>query len=127
MDARVKEIEARLKEAVDPEYSGRESIALRASVADIPYLLTALREVLEREKSQRWIPVSERLPEIEDGLESSKTVNVYCPAMRNIYAAHWCKRGAWLIAGAYQELREAVTLWMPLPAPPAKEESNEHK
>ena len=50
MNARVKEIEARLKEAVDPEYSGRESIALRASVADIPYLLTALCESAEREK-----------------------------------------------------------------------------
>ena len=126
MDAKLKEIEARHEKALKPENYMRRDVLLRESVADIPWLCAKLRESEEREKklveAQRWIPVSERLPEIEDGLESSKTVNVYCPAMRNIYAAHWCKRGAWLIAGAYQELREAVTLWMPLPAPPAKEE-----
>ena len=64
MDARVKEIEARLKEAVDPEYSGRESIALRASVADIPYLLTALRESEEREK--KLVEAAEQLADAMD-------------------------------------------------------------
>ena len=93
MDARVKEIEARLKEAVDPEYSGRESIALRASVADIPYLLTALREVLEREK--KLVAAAEKaqnewLKLYESHCLGRHAVRQFCPVCvdgRSIYAA----------------------------------------
>lgn len=67
---------------------------------------------------QKWIPVSERLPNVFEG------VLAYCPKHRNTYLLYINARGEWhffdkTVAGAL--LDEAVTHWMPLPEPPKEE------
>ena len=61
--------------------------------------------------AQRWIPVSERLPE-RDGfylvLENVNQVAGYY---------HWCKVFGWNTDGGRTNI-QSVTHWMPLPEPP---------
>ena len=61
--------------------------------------------------AQRWIPVSERLPE-RDGfylvLENVNQVAGYY---------HWCKVFGWNTDGGRTNI-QSVTHWMPLPKPP---------
>lgn len=73
--------------------------------------VAALREQEER----RWIPVTERLPNVFEG------VLAYCPKRRNTYLLYINARGEWhffdrTVAGAL--LDEAVTHWMTMPEPP---------
>lgn len=91
-------------------FSGEE--AVKKAVDDACILaVAALREQEER----RWIPVTDRLPNIFEG------VLAYCPKRRNTYLLYINARGEWhffdkTVAGAL--LDEAVTHWMPLPKPP---------
>lgn len=73
--------------------------------------VAALRE----QEQRRWIPVSERLPNVFEG------VLAYCPKNRNTYLLYINARGEWhffdkTVVGAL--LDEAVTHWMPLPELP---------
>jgi hypothetical protein len=65
--------------------------------------------------AQRWIPVSERLPE-RDGfylvLENVNQVAGYY---------HWCKVFGWNTDGGRTNI-QSVTHWMPLPEPPEVKE-----
>ena len=64
------------------------------------------------DKSQMWIPVSERLP------ETYHSVLVYCPDYKNTITV-WYNGEEWLIAGTYGlEIEERISHWMPLPQPP---------
>lgn len=67
---------------------------------------------------QKWIPVTERLPNIFEG------VLAYCPKRRNTYLLYLNARGEWhffdkTVSGAL--LDEDVTHWVPLPTPPKGE------
>ena len=70
--------------------------------------------ISELEAAQRWIPVSERLPE-RDGfylvLENVNQVAGYY---------HWCKVFGWNTDGGRTNI-QSVTHWMPLPEPPEVE------
>lgn len=87
---------------------------------DIPYLLVQLaerdKEIERLRKAQRWIPVSERLPEV-DKEYGDVDVLVYTDE-GIIEATTYDKDDGW---GLWVEAGE-VTHWMPLPEPPGKGE-----
>ena len=82
--------------------------------------LDALRaRVAELEAAQRWIPVTERLPE-ENRLVQVYNGSVTCGILREPQIIG----GGWMIAFDYSgvlEFQFPVTHWMPLPQPPEKE------
>jgi len=93
-------------------------------------ILDALQGIpaLLAEVERRWIPVSERLPDIEAGCTGSALVLV-CrygaeagPCIIN--TAYLCGEDWYDENGYYQFL--GITHWMPLPAPP-KEAAHEQK
>lgn len=61
---------------------------------------------------------------VEDGIKAYGIVNVYCPAVKRVYAAFWSDlKSAWIIAGINSPVRLVVlphepTHWMPTPEPP---------
>ena len=69
-------------------------------------------------RSQRWIPVTERLPE-DDIPQGRKTVTVLvCSEARRVQIAsrvYWPKKDAWRWS---KMMNNYVTHWMPLPEPP---------
>ena len=94
-------------------FRGKEA-AIKAVEDACILAVAALRE----QEQRRWIPVSERLPNVFEG------VLAYCPKRRNTYLLYINARGEWhffdkTVAGAL--LNEAVTNWMPLPEPPKED------
>lgn len=94
-------------------FRGKE--AATKAVEDACILAVA---ALREQEQRRWIPVSERLPNVFEG------VLAYCPKNRNTYLLYINARGEWhffdkTVAGAL--LDEAVTHWMPLPEPPKED------
>ena len=71
------------------------------------------KRVAELEAAQRWIPVSERLP------EENVTVLVVTKRNRNPVVA-WMRLGFWRSRGV--DFALSVTHWMPLPQPPEVQE-----
>ena len=77
-------------------------------------------ELLER----RWIPVTERLPELQSwgasevvlGLIKSENVPLL-NKLHNLTLCVYCDNGIWSMPGRYV----AITHWMPLPEPPEEE------
>jgi hypothetical protein len=63
------------------------------------------------EKPNKWIPVSERLP------EDKQSVLVWCPQYKNIYCAYLEKEQWWIFGAFVQMVPNAVVAWMPLPEP----------
>lgn len=105
---------------------------------DIPWLLTQLaereREIERMQEAQRWIPVTERLPEetecgtdvlvaikYGDELDSDKTITC-CGYLLDgewwTYREHDCGR----VGSKPLNKGDKVVYWMPLPAPPEKGE-----
>lgn len=74
---------------------------------------------------QRWIPVSERLPEDEDDGETVLAV-VFGKPHKNITLHHaimtaeYFYQGGWLVEEYPEWENPTVTHWMPLPEPPEK-------
>lgn len=74
-------------------------------------------ELLER----RWIPVTERLPELQSWGASTVVLglikNENAPALNKLHdltLCVYCDNGIWSMPGRYV----AITHWMPLPEPP---------
>jgi hypothetical protein len=63
------------------------------------------------EKPNKWIPVSERLP------EDKQSVLVWCPQYKNIYCAYLEKERWWIFGAFVQIVPNEVVAWMPLPLP----------
>ena len=85
--------------------------------------IAALQQEIEKLRAQlpRWIPVDERLPELQNwgastvvlGLIKSKNA----PSLNKLYdltLCVYCDNGIWSMPGRYV----AITHWMPLPEPP---------
>ena len=71
--------------------------------------LRAVARIAELEEKQRWIPVSERLP--EDGKP------VWVCTIWNEQHSGFLIDGVWV--GLFRDFREGeITHWMPLPEPP---------
>ena len=88
--------------------------------------IAALQQEIEKLRAQlpRWIPVEERLPELQNwgastvvlGLIKSKNA----PSLNKLYdltLCVYCDNGIWSMPGRYV----AITHWMPLPEPPEVE------
>jgi hypothetical protein len=73
--------------------------------------MEALELVKQIEPEQKWIPVSERLP------EDSYAVLVWCPERKNIYCAYLEKEQWWIFGAFVQIVPNEVVAWMPLPEP----------
>lgn len=61
--------------------------------------------------ANRWIPVSERLP------EEKQAVLVWCHQYKNIYCAYLEKKQWWIFGAFVQIVPSEVVAWMPLPKP----------
>ena len=77
-------------------------------------------ELLER----RWIPVTERLPELQSWGASEVVLGLIksenAPSLNklhNLTLCVYCDNGIWSMPGRYV----AITHWMPLPEPPEEE------
>ena len=88
--------------------------------------IAALQQEIEKLRGQvsRWIPVTERLPELQSwgasivvlGLIKSKNA----PSLNKLHdltLCVYCDNGIWSMPGRYV----AITHWMPLPEPPKEE------
>ena len=88
----------------------QENAALKARIAEL-------------EAERRWIPVTERLPGIEENGVYSKVVLIWCPKHKNCYSSVRTWENLWeSFAPCSAIIYEDVTHWMPLPAPPAEGE-----
>ena len=85
--------------------------------------IAALQQEIEKLRRQvpRWIPVEERLPELQSwgasevvlGLIKSENVPSL-NKLNNLTLCVYCDNGIWSMPGRYV----AITHWMPLPEPP---------
>jgi hypothetical protein len=90
----------------------------------------ALRKrIAELEEKQRWIPVSERLPEIEEGDSKEYDVVITYPRERSVIVAWWTynifdkthQRRIWTEDQGefgHEDITKYVTHWRERPTPP---------
>lgn len=85
--------------------------------------IAALQKEIERLRGQlpRWIPVEERLPELQSCGVSTVVLGLIksenAPSLNKLYdltLCVYCDNGIWSMPGRYV----AITHWMPLPEPP---------
>ena len=85
--------------------------------------IAALQQEIEKLRGQlpRWIPVEERLPELQSWGASTVVLglikNENAPALNKLHdltLCVYCDNGIWSMPGRYV----AITHWMPLPEPP---------
>ena len=85
--------------------------------------IAALQQEIERLRGQlpRWIPVTERLPELQSWGASEVVLGLIksenAPSLNklhNLTLCVYCDNGIWSMPGRYV----AITHWMPLPEPP---------
>ena len=81
------------------------------SCASCPVEYTQLwwKSKYEAPNEQKWIPVSEKLP------EGKRAVLVWCPQYKNIYCAYLEKEQWWIFGAFIQIVPNEVIAWMPLP------------
>lgn len=95
----------------------------KVCIANITLSEEQLREAVEKAKNevvrvlssaqpeQRWIPVSERLP------EEKFSVLVWCPEILCVFCAYMQEDKWWIFGASHAEVLHDVTAWMPLPEP----------
>ena len=85
--------------------------------------IAALQQEIEKLRGQlpRWIPVTERLPELQNWGASTVVLGLIKsenePSLNKLHdltLCVYCDNGIWSMPGRYV----AITHWMPLPAPP---------
>lgn len=85
--------------------------------------IAALQQEIEKLRAQlpRWIPVTERLPELQSGGASTVVLglikNENAPSLNKLHdltLCVYCDNGIWSMPGRYV----AITHWMPLPSGP---------
>ena len=75
------------------------------------HFLKILRDLPSAQPEQRWIPVTERLPEYDKPVLLST-------AWGKTEIGFWTQRGWMIVACSHREFEQsAVTAWMPLPEP----------
>ena len=88
--------------------------------------IAALQQEIEKLRAQlpRWIPVEERLPELQSWGASEVVLGLIksenAPSLNklhNLTLCVYCDNGIWSMPGRYV----AITHWMPLPEPPEVE------
>lgn len=88
--------------------------------------IAALQQEIEKLRGQvpRWIPVEERLPELQNWGASTVVLGLIksenAPSLNklhNLTLCVYCDNGIWSMPGRYV----AITHWMPLPEPPEVE------
>ena len=88
--------------------------------------IAALQQEIEKLRGQlpRWIPVEERLPELQSWGASEVVLGLIksenAPSLNklhNLTLCVYCDNGIWSMPGRYV----AITHWMPLPEPPEEE------
>lgn len=77
---------------------------------------TCIMLVREAEETERWIPVSERLP------EPRMAVLGYAPRYQNIYALYYDSAYGWMVWSPVRDdffpnSQGEIIAWMPLPEP----------
>ena len=99
-------------------YDSRTDIQLMKQAADAIEELTSENESLAKSVSEaseilrrRWIPVTERLPEVRQVVLITDGIDV---------GTGWMNQGWWNTSFADIQ-RDDVTHWMPLPEPPKEE------
>ena len=101
-------------------------VGLEKDLAAAADLIEAQAKEIEKLRGQltRWIPVEERLPELQNwgasevvlGLIKSKNAPSL-NKLHNLTLCVYCDNGIWSMPGRYV----AITHWMPLPEPPEVE------
>ena len=104
-------------EILDPEH--------REHYESIEPVMEACRMGMEALKRTRWIPCSERLPELNDTRYVTVIVCARGYVMPMIYERDIVQGKVvgvwkWMWRGIFKE-PEAITHWMPLPEPPEEE------
>ena len=88
--------------------------------------IAALQQEIEKLRAQlpRWIPVEERLPELQSWGASTVVLGLIksenAPSLNKLHdltLCVYCDNGIWSMPGRYV----AITHWMPLPEPPKEE------
>ena len=102
-----------------------EEMLKMAQFKEAAIIIEQAADVIEELSKPKWIPVTERLPEIDKKHHCSKDVLAYLKGggmcftalEENIFGQTWfeCERHPAL------EEEMIVTHWMPLPEPPEKE------
>lgn len=89
-----------------------------------------LKNEIEKLRAQlpRWIPVEERLPELQSWGASTVVLGLIksenAPSLNKLHdltLCVYCDNGIWSMPGRYV----AITHWMPLPEPPEEERSKQ--
>lgn len=100
-----------------------------AAAADLFEKLTArcaryAEEIAVAQERTRWIPVPERLPELQSWGASTVVLGLIksenAPSLNKLHdltLCVYCDNGIWSMPGRYA----AITHWMPLPEPPEEE------
>lgn len=101
-------------------------ITLVDDLAEAADRIEAQAKELEKLRGQlpRWIPVEERLPELQSWGASEVVLGLIksenAPSLNklhNLTLCVYCDNGIWSMPGRYV----AITHWMPLPEPPKEE------
>ena len=103
------------------ELAVNSKINMELTTSQCKYLLDKLTSLTDRvadlEAERRWIPVSERLPEVEE-YACSVSVLVFRNGYTVAEAWYDFEEENWHKSNAIGMLIDGVTHWMPLPEPP---------
>ena len=101
----------------------KDLLAAADRIANQSTHITALQKEIEKLRAQlpRWIPVEERLPELQSWGVSTVVLGLIksenAPSLNKLHdltLCVYCDNGIWSMPGRYV----AITHWMPLPEPP---------
>ena len=117
---------ARANEWETPITLGDDLTEAADRIANQSTHIAALQKEIEKLRGQlpRWIPVEERLPELQSWGASEVVLglikNENAPSLNKLHdltLCVYCDNGIWSMPGRYV----AITHWMPLPEPPEGE------